>query len=318
MANQRVLSHDRESHLIQGKFAAAAVVAVDRRGSRFAGPRTDRRAHGQRRTDHRLRHRTALQARHPDARTRVPDREVVINELIDETDQDPGSQEVEHRSDRVGHRLPSMRSMAGRMRMNAEQLTKMLEGQGIRPETLKSKVRADTVWTNLVRGRYKESLLVNEKEVHSAVLVKGDESAQQGDQLRIHHAPDCPRGATRRARRRARDPSEGSRGAARADPELQRSQRYLPNHARRRDTRQRHQDFGRPGGAAARNSGQDRDRSPDPAGGHQAGHRDGSLCAIASRPPSTGPRSAKSATRCSCRNSRPSRTPICRKFARRR
>jgi peptidyl-prolyl cis-trans isomerase SurA len=110
---------------------------------------------------------------------KIPDREVVINELIDERIKireakkwsiDPTSSDIDS----------LYTSMAGRMRMNAEQLSKMLESQGIRPETLKNKVRADTVWTNLVRGRFKESLLVNEKEVHSAVLVKGDESAQQG------------------------------------------------------------------------------------------------------------------------------------------
>ncbi|MDR3469781.1 MAG: SurA N-terminal domain-containing protein [Xanthobacteraceae bacterium] len=109
---------------------------------------------------------------------KIPDRESVINELIDQRVKikeakkwsiDPSASDVDS--------LYS--AMAGRMKMNADQLSKMLEGQGIRPETLKEKVRADTVWTNLVRGRFKESLLVNEKEVHSAVLVKGDEAAQQ-------------------------------------------------------------------------------------------------------------------------------------------
>ncbi len=110
---------------------------------------------------------------------KVPDREVVINELIDERIK---IREAKKWSiDPTASDIDSLyASMAGRMRMNPEQLSKMLESQGIRPETLKNKVRADTVWTNLVRGRFKESLLVNEKEVHSAVLVKGDEGAQQG------------------------------------------------------------------------------------------------------------------------------------------
>lgn len=43
-------------------------------------------------------------------------------------------------------------NMASRMRLNAEQLNKTLEGHGIRPETLKSRIKADMTWGNLVRG----------------------------------------------------------------------------------------------------------------------------------------------------------------------
>jgi peptidyl-prolyl cis-trans isomerase SurA len=128
---------------------------------------------------------------------KIPDREVVINELIDERVKikeakkwsiDPSASDIDG----------LYASMAGRMRMNADQLTKVLEGQGIRPETLKSKVRADTVWTNLVRGRFKESLLVNEKEVHSAVLVKGEDAAAQTNSFEYTLRPIVlvvPRGA---------------------------------------------------------------------------------------------------------------------------
>ncbi len=61
------------------------------------------------------------------------------------------------------------------MRITPEQLTKSLESQGIRPETLKSRIRADMVWSSLVRGRYKESLQVGERDVAAAVEVKGEE-----------------------------------------------------------------------------------------------------------------------------------------------
>lgn len=107
-----------------------------------------------------------------------PDREKVINELIDDRVKikeakkysiDPSSSDVDQ----------LYGAMAGRMRMSGDQLSKMLESQGIRADTLKSKIRADTVWTNLVRGRFKESLLVNEKEVHAATLVNGDGTAAE-------------------------------------------------------------------------------------------------------------------------------------------
>jgi len=101
-------------------------------------------------------------------------RQDVINELIDEKVKikegkkfgvDPSASDVDQ----------SFSSMAGRMRITQEQLTKSLELQGIRPETLKSRMKAEMVWTSLVRGRYKESLQVGEKDVAAAVQAGGDE-----------------------------------------------------------------------------------------------------------------------------------------------
>ena len=100
------------------------------------------------------------------------DRQQVIDELIDEKVKiregkkfgiDPSVADVDQ----------SYGSMAARMRITADQLTKSLESTGIRPDTLKARVRADMVWTNLVRGRYKESLQVSEKDVAAAVQEKG-------------------------------------------------------------------------------------------------------------------------------------------------
>jgi peptidyl-prolyl cis-trans isomerase SurA len=104
------------------------------------------------------------------------DRKQVIDELIDE-----------HVKIREGKKFgiePSAAdidqtyaAMSGRMRLSADQLTKTLESQGIRPETLKMRMKADMVWTNLVRGRFKESLQVSEKDVAAATAAetKGDE-----------------------------------------------------------------------------------------------------------------------------------------------
>jgi peptidyl-prolyl cis-trans isomerase SurA len=65
-------------------------------------------------------------------------------------------------------------TMATRLRMTAAQLDKLLESRGVRPDTLKARLRADYVWTQLVRGRYSQSLIVGEKDVISAIEVKGD------------------------------------------------------------------------------------------------------------------------------------------------
>ena len=101
--------------------------------------------------------------------TRKPaDRQQIINELIDEKVKikegkkfgvDPAASDIEQ----------SYSAMSSRMRMTPEQLTKSLESQGVRPDTLKSRMKAEMVWTSLVRGRFKESLQVGEKDVAAAV-----------------------------------------------------------------------------------------------------------------------------------------------------
>src|ERR1700761_4893276 len=97
-----------------------------------------------------------------------PDRKDVINELIDEKVKiregkkfsiDPSASDIDQ----------SYAAMSGRMHLSPEQLTKSLESQGVRVETLKERIKADMVWSNLVRGRYKESLQVNERDVEEQV-----------------------------------------------------------------------------------------------------------------------------------------------------
>ena len=103
-----------------------------------------------------------------------PDRKQVIDELIDEKVKikegkkfgiDPSVSDVDQ----------SYAAMSSRMHVTPEQLTKSLETQGIRADTLKLRVRADMVWSNLVRGRYKENLQVGEKDVTDKLQEQGIE-----------------------------------------------------------------------------------------------------------------------------------------------
>jgi peptidyl-prolyl cis-trans isomerase SurA len=64
--------------------------------------------------------------------------------------------------------------MSQRMRLTPEQLTKSLESQGVRPETLKARLKSEMVWGSLVRGRFKESLQVGEKDVADAAQQGGE------------------------------------------------------------------------------------------------------------------------------------------------
>src|SRR5258705_13533256 len=72
----------------------------------------------------------------------------------------------------------SYEAMISRMRTTPEALAKSLESQGIRTDTLKARMKAEMVWTSLVRGRFKESLQVGEKDVAAAVQVNGGDKQE--------------------------------------------------------------------------------------------------------------------------------------------
>ena len=108
---------------------------------------------------------------------KTPSRQDVINELIDDKVKikegkkygvDPGVSDVNQ----------SYEGMAQRMRIPPDQLTKSLEVKGVRPETLKSRMRSEMVWTSLVRGRFKEKLMVGEKDVADKVREGGNDQLQ--------------------------------------------------------------------------------------------------------------------------------------------
>jgi len=116
------------------------------------------------------------------------DRQEVIQELIDEKLKikeakkfgvDPSDTDIDQ----------SYAAMSSRMRITPDQLTKSLESQGIRPDTLKARMRAEMVWTSLVRGRYKESLQVGEKEVAAAVGSEGDADKQPTESFEYKMQP---------------------------------------------------------------------------------------------------------------------------------
>jgi peptidyl-prolyl cis-trans isomerase SurA len=65
-------------------------------------------------------------------------------------------------------------TMAARMRMNAEQLTKELGKSGVNAATLKHRIKADIVWPQLVRGRYQASLQVGEKDLVASTEAKAE------------------------------------------------------------------------------------------------------------------------------------------------
>ncbi|WP_438277576.1 peptidylprolyl isomerase [Nitrobacter sp.] len=106
-----------------------------------------------------------------------PTRQQVIDELIDEKVKireakkygvNPTSSDIDQ----------AYASMGARMRMSPDQLTKSLASQGVRPDTIKARLKADLVWGSLVRGRFKDSLLVSDRDVNEALKASGDDQSK--------------------------------------------------------------------------------------------------------------------------------------------
>jgi peptidyl-prolyl cis-trans isomerase SurA len=75
----------------------------------------------------------------------------------------------------------SYAGMASRMRMNGDQLTQTLAKSGINPNTLKTRIRADIVWQQLIRGRYSARMQLSDKDVQSVLeTTGGDEKNSVG------------------------------------------------------------------------------------------------------------------------------------------
>jgi peptidyl-prolyl cis-trans isomerase SurA len=95
----------------------------------------------------------------------------VINELIDEKLKIREGKRwgIEHTDAEVDSMYANM---ASRMHQSADQLTQNLQKGGVNPQTLKTKIRADSVWGQLVRGRYASSLQLSEKDIELALQAK--------------------------------------------------------------------------------------------------------------------------------------------------
>ena len=106
------------------------------------------------------------------------------------------------------------------------------------PATTRSsaRLRAQMAWTNLVRGRYKASLEISDKDVEAQLqLHKPDD--EKRNRIRIHHAAGHVHRAARLARRRLRSAQTRGRSAARALRQLQRGHSIRARAPRRRGAR---------------------------------------------------------------------------------
>ena len=67
--------------------------------------------------------------------------------------------------------------MARGMNRSPDQLTQQLAEKGISANTLKARIRADIVWNQLIRGRYRERLQINDQDIRAALTAKDPDAA---------------------------------------------------------------------------------------------------------------------------------------------
>jgi peptidyl-prolyl cis-trans isomerase SurA len=72
-------------------------------------------------------------------------------------------------------------NMGKRMHWTAEQLTQSLAQSGVDAATLKSRIRAEIAWTQIVRGKFASSLQIGDKEVRDAMESQGTKDINKDD-----------------------------------------------------------------------------------------------------------------------------------------
>jgi peptidyl-prolyl cis-trans isomerase SurA len=102
---------------------------------------------------------------------KVPGRQEVLDELIDD-------KLKVHLAKRYIGEVPkreidgSFATMARRSGMSPDQFARALSQAGISADALKARIHADFMWSQIIRGKFKSSLQIGEKEV--AVKLRGD------------------------------------------------------------------------------------------------------------------------------------------------
>jgi len=105
---------------------------------------------------------------------KTPARQEVLQALIDERIkvQEAGRYNMDAQKAEVDRAIGSMASRAG---FSVEQFTQALAARGVNIDTIRSRMRADIAWNQLVRARFPATLAIEEKEVRDAVENKGGE-----------------------------------------------------------------------------------------------------------------------------------------------
>lgn len=109
---------------------------------------------------------------------KVPPRQEVIDELIDEKlkVQIAKRYSLEISASDVDQ---SYAAMAHRVRLTPQQFTAQLASSGLRPDTLKARIKADLTWTQMIRGKFGQSLQIRDKDVDAILGRRNEESGKE-------------------------------------------------------------------------------------------------------------------------------------------
>ena len=104
---------------------------------------------------------------------KTPSRQDVIKELIDDRLKiakgkvygvDPSQEQID----------AAFANMATRQHLSVPQFTQLIERAGISPNAIKARMRAELVWSDLVRGKFGASLQVNEGDIANVMRSRNE------------------------------------------------------------------------------------------------------------------------------------------------
>ena len=111
--------------------------------------------------------------------TKAPGRQEIIKELIDDRIKIAkakvyGLEASESEVD------AAFENMARRQRITSQQFGQMLERAGISPSAIKARMRAEIVWSQLVRGKFNSTLQIGESDVANALKARNEAETKSG------------------------------------------------------------------------------------------------------------------------------------------
>ena len=106
----------------------------------------------------------------------------------------------------------AVNNMARRMRMNQQQFIQQLAGSGVQIGTLKSRVKAEIIWSQIIRGKYQSSFQFNDKDILAALETRKKDDQGGYDYTLRPILFIVPRGSPQVAFETRRREAEGLRG----------------------------------------------------------------------------------------------------------
>jgi peptidyl-prolyl cis-trans isomerase SurA len=80
----------------------------------------------------------------------------------------------------------ALADIATRVKLSPAQLGKALSENGVNPQTLRNRLRAQITWSRLIRARFNAQSTVSEPDLVAALLKKGDEREIETTQFDLH------------------------------------------------------------------------------------------------------------------------------------